>query len=250
VLGLALDGFGLGPEGEAWGGELLRVEGGGFVRLGHLAPLPQPGGDAAARQPWRMGAAALHRLGRGGEIETYFRYRPSAAMLGHILEHAIGTPETTSCGRLFDAACGLLHICPEASFDGQAPMMLEALVSRPAVLPDGWRLTGGVLDLLPLLERLVGREPAAGADLFHGTLIAAITEWTSRAAAAQDLKTVVLAGGCFLNRVLAEGLVQALESNGLTVLLPRRAPPNDGGLALGQVWVAALAHEKGYEPCA
>ncbi len=250
VLGVALDGFGLGPGQQAWGGELLRAEVAGFVRLGHLAPLMQPGGDAAARQPWRMGAAVLHRLGRGQDIASYFSDQPSAAMLTELMARGVAALETTSCGRLFDAACGLLRICPVPSYEGQPPMELEALVRQPVVMADGWRLSNGVLDLLPVLETLIDCDPVIGAELFHGTLIAGLTEWVTEAAAAEGVRTVVLAGGCFLNRWLAEGLVDALERRGLTALLPRQAPPNDGGLSLGQVWVAALANDKETESCA
>ncbi len=250
VLGLALDGFGLGPGGEAWGGELLRVTGPEAIRLGHLAPLRQPGGDTAARQPWRMGASALHRLGRGEEIASYFQGQPAAEMLAQMLARGVSAPETTSCGRLFDAACGLLRVCPEASYESQAPMTLEALVRQPRALQDGWRLTEGVLDLSPTLERLIGCEPVEGAELFHGTLIAGLAAWVAQAAKSEGLQSVVLAGGCFLNRVLTEGLVEALGREGLTALLPRKAPTNDGGLSLGQVWVAALADTEGMKACA
>lgn len=249
VLGLALDGFGLGPERQAWGGELLRVEGADFVRLGHLRPLAQPGGDVAARQPWRMGAAVLHRLGRAQHIARHFDDQPAAAMLAQLLTQGVAVPETTSCGRLFDAACGLLRVCPTAGYEGQAPMQLEALVRRPRVMPDGWRLSNGVLDFLPALERLIDCEPVAGAELFHGTMIAGLSEWVAQAAAGESLRTVALAGGCFLNRILAEGLVEALGRRDMTVLLPRQVPPNDGGLSLGQVWVAALTDDWGEEPC-
>lgn len=250
ALGLVLDGFGLGPEGESWGGELLAAKGAGFVRVGHLAPLRQPGGDAAARQPWRMAAAVLHRLGRGHEIEGHFCDQPAAAMLGEILTRGVAAPETTSCGRLFDAACGLLRVCPAPSYDGHAPMELESLVRRPTIMPGGWRLTDGVLDLLPVLERLIGCDPVSGAELFHGTLIGALTEWVASAAAGNGIGTVVLAGGCFLNRILAEGLAETLGDRGLRVILPRKVPANDGGLSLGQVWVAAQVDAGENESCA
>lgn len=251
ALGLALDGFGLGPDGQAWGGELLRVERAGFTRLGHLALLPQPSGDRAAREPWRMGAAALHRLGRGREIGAFFAAQPAAAALAGILASGGSIAKTTSCGRLFDAACGLLGICPVSSYEGQAPMMLEALVTRPEALAGGWWLRDGVLDLAPLLDRLTRCDAVAGANMFHGTLIAALSEWAASAAAAEGVQTIALSGGCFLNRVLTEGLEEALGKRGISVLLPRATPPNDGGLSLGQVWVAALAeHATGDEPCA
>ena len=149
-----------------------------------------------------------------------------------------------------DAACGLLRVCTEASYESQAPMSLEALVRQPRALPDGWRLTEGVLDLSPTLERLIGCEAVEGAELFHGTLIAGLAAWVAETAEAEDLRSVVLAGGCFLNRTLAEGLVEALGCQGLTALLPRQAPTNDGGLSLGQVWVAALAETEGMSTCA
>ncbi|MEI6558031.1 MAG: carbamoyltransferase HypF [Rhodospirillaceae bacterium] len=242
VLGLALDGFGLGSDGGAWGGELLRLEGAGFTRLGHLAPLAQPGGDLAARQPWRMAAAALHRMGRGSEIVGRLgRYGPAAGLV-QMLDRGAGVPLTTSCGRWFDAACGLLGVRPHSGFEGEAPMVLESLVTTPRVIPGGWRISAdhGELDLLPLLEALLEAGNAGeGADLFHGTLAMALIEWLAGAGA----RRVVLGGGCLVNRVLAEALVAGLAARGITALLARAAPPNDGGLALGQAWVAAQALE-------
>lgn len=240
AAGLALDGFGLGPGNQAWGGELLRVEPSGYVRQGHLRPLRQPGGDVAARQPWRMGASALHALGRGEEIVSRYGAFAGARIIVRMLERGVNSPWTSSCGRLFDAACGLLGVMPEAAAEGQAPMALERLVRRPRVLADGWRIgVGGELDLRPLLEALVDREPSDGADLFHGTLTAALAQWAETAGA----RDVVLCGGCFFNRVLREGLVDALEARGLRPLLPRTLSPGDGAVSLGQAWAAALALE-------
>ena len=122
-------------------------------------------------------------------------------------------------------------------------MRLEGLVRpRPRVLADGWRIDGGVLDFLPLLGRLAdGMAPAAGAELFHGTLIAGLVEWAAAAASTRGLRTVALSGGCFLNKVLSEGLVAGLNERGLEPLVARAVPPNDGGLSLGQAYVAASA---------
>lgn len=241
ALGLALDGYGMGPGGESWGGEMLRVDGAAFRRLGHLAPLPQPGGEAAARQPWRLGVAVCHGLGMGGcSIARLFPGRDVAAILA--LLEAGHVPISTACGRLFDAASALLGIALEARYEGEAPMRLESLVTRPRVLDDGWRLSDDlVLDPSPLLAALIGRDAADGADLFHGTLIAALTDWVTAAAAREGLDHVALTGGCLLNRVLAEGLAHNLAERGLTPLLPGAVPPGDGGLSLGQAWVAALS---------
>ncbi|HUN39332.1 MAG TPA: carbamoyltransferase HypF [Acetobacteraceae bacterium] len=242
VVGVSLDGFGLGPDGAAWGGELLCVNGARYERLGHLAPLPAPGGDRAAREPWRMAAAALHALGRADEIERRFAAEPLAQPVRRLLAGGVACPPTTSAGRLFDAAAGLLGVSRRRSFEGEAAMRLEALAATTSVMSGGWQITGGVLDVLPLLGRLAdGVAPAEGAALFHGTLIAALTEWVACAAASRSLRVVALGGGCFLNKVLTEGLVAGLRVRGLTALVARAVPPNDGGLSLGQAFVAASA---------
>ncbi len=240
LIGLALDGFGLGPGQQSWGGELLRVDGPQYKRLGHLAPLAQPGGDVAAREPWRMAAAVLHRLGRGGEIASRFAPYPAAARLETILARGVNCPFTSSAGRLFDAACGLLGLTPVAAFEGQAPMALEALATAPCVLTGGWSIGDGVLDCLPLLEALIGRPADEGANLFHGTLAAALADWAAQAAEAQGIGHVALSGGCFFNAVLRRDLGDRLAARGLAVLLPRAASPGDPGVSLGQAWIAAL----------
>ncbi len=241
AIGLALDGFGLGERGESWGGEMLRVEAGRADRIGHLAQLAQPGGDVAARQPWRMAAAALVRLGRADEIAPRFATLGPAETVRRMIEGGIHAPMTSSCGRWFDAACGLLGVCPVASFEGEAPMVLESLVHHPRTAPGAWRIEGGVLDLAPLLERLLTAADARdGAELFHGTLTAALIDWVLPALHAHGLRRVVLSGGCLMNGVLAEGLVKGFQAAGIETLLPRKAPANDGGLSLGQAWVASF----------
>ena len=240
LLGLALDGFGLGPDGAAWGGELLCIDGEYCERLGHLATLPTPGGDRAAREPWRMAAAALHAMGRAGEIERRFATEPLASSVRNLLSRGVACPPTSSAGRWFDAAAGLLGVSHRQCFEGEAAMRLEALVTETAVLADGWRVTHGVLDLLPLLCRLADGMPRAdGAALFHGTLIAALIAWVADAAAARGVRTVALGGGCFLNQVVTEGLVAGLTARGLLPLIARAVPPNDGGLSLGQAFIVA-----------
>lgn len=239
LLGLALDGFGLGLDGGAWGGELLLDEGAGFRRLGRLAPLRQPGGDKAAREPWRMAAAALFALGRGAEIPARFAGLAAAKLLPQMLEKERLSPPTSSAGRLFDAACGLLGIYPVADFEGQAPAALEALAREPRILPGGWKITDGLLDMKPLLAALVDEtDSVAGANLFHGTLIAGLADWAIKAAHATGQAQVALSGGCFFNQVLTQGLTAALTAQGLGVLFPHFAGPGDAGLAVGQAWIA------------
>lgn len=241
VLGLALDGFGLGEDNQSWGGELLLVDQAGYRRLGHLRELGQPGGDKAAREPWRMGAAALHALGRNHEIAQRYGLIGGSEVIAAMLDRNVNCPPTSSCGRLFDAACGLLGVKPVASFEGEAPMDLERMVTQPQGDPGGWNLDRGVLDLTPLLERLVDLEQVEGANLFHGTLIAAMTQWAAWAADATGVREVAFCGGCFFNEVLVSGLMASLTERNVKVLTPVRLSPGDPAISVGQAWVAALA---------
>ena len=245
VLGLALDGVGLGSDGKAWGGELLRVDGASFERLGHLTELALPGGDRAAREPWRMAASALHALGRGEEIEQRFAHS-SAAAVRQMLERNLNSPTTSSCGRWFDAAAGLLGEREVAAFEGQAAMLLEGLAERHgpvAALENGYRIEAdGSLNLLPLLAALSEiRAAGQGAALFHATLAEALAAWVEDALEKTGLNQVAFGGGCFLNRLLSVDLAARLEALGAKVYQARQAPPNDGGLSLGQAWVAMQA---------
>ena len=246
ALALILDGHGLGRDGQAWGGELLRVEGAACDRLGHLAALPAPGGERAAREPWRLALGALLTLGLPPRLDERFAGEPLAPALA-----ALGvtpeTPRTTAAGRLFDTAAGLLGVCLRQAYEGEAAMRLEALAGDGALLENGYRLTAnGNLDLWPLLAALAGeRDPRRGAGLFHGTFVAGLAAWVARAAASRGERVVVLGGGCFVNRRLAAELPAALTSRGLRVLLPRRLPPGDGGLCLGQGWLARRAWRAG-----
>jgi len=241
ALGIALDGHGLGEGGQSWGGELLQVDGSRFDRLGHFAPLAAPGGDAAAREPWRLAAGVLHSLGRGGEIPLRF---PTEALATPLMQLLVGDgcPVTTSAGRLFDAAAGLLGVCDRAAFEGDPPMRLEGLVRTLEPLAEGFRLQGGVLDFTGLLTALCDcADPVAGAGWLHGTLIEALVAWAVEAAERTGLQVVALAGGCFLNAYLAAEVPRRLCAAGLKPLSARDVPPNDGSISLGQAWVAQQA---------
>jgi hydrogenase maturation protein HypF len=240
LLGLALDGWGLGDDGGAWGGELMRRDGADWRRIGGLAPLPAPGGDRAAREPWRMGVAVLVALGRGEEAARRFPGLPLAGPLADLVSAEPDGPSTSSLGRLFDAAAALLGVCLRQSFEGQAAMALESIAAPPQPLLGGWRLEGGVLDFRPLMARLLEPGLAArdGAALFQGTVIEGLAALAVQAARTGNDDRIVLGGGCLMNRTLAHGLAGALRRRGLAPWLPRQAPANDGGLSLGQ---AALA---------
>jgi hydrogenase maturation protein HypF len=245
VLGLALDGVGLGTDGSAWGGELMRAGAGVFRRLGHLRALALPGGDKAAREPWRMAASVLHALGRSEEIRSRYPY-PAAKALPLMLKSALHTPPTSSAGRWFDAAAGFAGVKHFASFEGQAAMLLEGLAEEHgevAPLPGGYSIAAdGELDLLPLLAAIAD-EPNAPriAALFHATLVEALADWARWAGERERLNRVALGGGCFLNDILRRSLRAKLEATGFEVFEAQQVPPNDGGLSLGQAWIAIQA---------
>jgi len=190
-----------------------------------------------------MAAAVMHRIGRGDEIGRRFQTQPAAAQLRQVLDRNLNCPASSSLGRWFDAAAGLLGVRETMAYEGQAAMLLEGLAEahgEVAPMPGGYVLhDDGQLDLLPLTGRLADeRHPGFGAALFHATLAEALAVWTQRAAQSHGLKQVALAGGCLLNHVLARALTRRLLDCGLTPLIARQAPPNDGGLSLGQAWVA------------
>ena len=242
VIGLALDGVGLGSDGAAWGGELLKVDAAGAERLGHLRPLRLPGGDRAAREPWRMAAAVLYDAGRGSEIVARFSDQPAAATVATMLQRNLNCPPTSSMGRLFDAAAGLLGLCPVQSFEGEAATMLQTLAERHGALPPlagGYHLQDAKLDFSPLLAALADEsDPSHGAALFHATVAAGLAEWAAHAAAQYNIRTLACGGGCFLNRLLLRQLTSLLQPHGISVLSARQLSPGDSGLSVGQAWVA------------
>jgi hydrogenase maturation protein HypF len=258
VIGLALDGAGFGPDGTAWGGELLWVRGSQCRRLGHLEPLALPGGDAAAREPWRMAASVLHAAGRGDEIER--RFAPSvgeqAARSVRIqLERQVNAPISTSAGRWFDAAAGALGLCVRQRHEAEAAQQLERLATQalagmpadslwarprpvaaaPHAGPVSVALREAVLGLFDLPPDGAG----AAAARFHLAMADALSQAVLDAAARHAVRRVALGGGCFFNALLAERIVGTLKAAGLEVLRPSPQGTGDSGLALGQAWVAA-----------
>jgi hydrogenase maturation protein HypF len=240
VLGLALDGHGFGPGGALWGGERILLEGADWRRSGSLASLILAGGDKAARQPWRMAVGALHTAGKSDLAARLFAGHADALQLISMLARGMRTAKTSSAGRLFDAAAAVAGVCLVQAYEGEAAMRLEALVEKPEALPGGFLISDGMLDFMPLIlhlaeQGLAGRQAA---ELFHGTLIEGLAEWVL---SGQGSGPVVLGGGCFMNKVLAEGLASRLAASGRAILLPRAAPANDGGIALGQAAFARAA---------
>ena len=247
LLGLALDGVGLGEDGMPWGGELLQVAGEKFQRLGHLLPLAMPGGDRAAREPWRMASAALFQLGHSDKITEHFSNQPAAETVATMLQQSLNCPSTSSMGRLFDAAAGLLGVNAIQSHEAQAAIQLQQLAENHGpveALIGGYQITpDNVLNFSPLLEALMdshqnNNDPSYAAALFHATLATGLAEWIERSARQYDLTQIAFGGGCFHNEILLRSLTDKLMSAPLQVLSARQMQPDDSVIALGQAWVA------------
>ena len=250
VIGLALDGVGLGTDGQAWGGELMRVTGENFERLGHLAPLLMPGGDRAAREPWRMATAVLFEINRIDEITRRFPTQSGTGTVKGMLQRHLNCVATTSTGRLFDAAAGLLRVSEIQSYEGQAAILLEGLATQHGIvasLAEGYTITTEeILDFRPLLIALTDCDDAAfGAALFHATIAEGLATWVFRAAEKYKIKQVALGGGCFLNNLLSQAISENLLAKGMNILTARQLPPNDGGISFGQASIALQKINKG-----
>lgn len=250
VVGLALDGVGLGTDGSPWGGELLWLDGPRWARLGHLQPLALPGGDRAAREPWRMAASALHALGRAEEVVPRFAPVVGEAVTAGVrqmLDKGLNCPLTSSAGRWFDAAAGALGLCHHQQDEAQAAMALEqaatrALAERPDLppLPGAVQNADGRIDLRPVLARLFDAPDAdTAAAGFHLALADALADALIGAARDRGTRSAALGGGCFFNRILRARTVQRLQAASLQVFQTGDKGCGDAGLAIGQAWVAA-----------
>jgi hydrogenase maturation protein HypF len=250
ALGVIWDGTGYGTDGTVWGGEFLLGNARGFRRVGRLRPFHLPGGEAAVREPRRSGLSLLWEMAGEAAFERddleavrAFEAR-ELRILASMLARGIQCPVTTSAGRLFDGAAALLGLRQRSSFEAQAAMELEfaADPTESGAYPAPVRERDDVLELdwFPLLEALLeerrrGLSTATIAARFHGGLAAGIRDVARRL----EAKRIALSGGCFQNRWLLGRTVELLEKDGSTVLLQRQVPPNDGGLSLGQVRIAA-----------
>lgn len=256
VIGVAADGTGYGTDGASWGGEVLWVHGLEFRRLAHLRALPLPGGDRAAREPWRMAVAALVVTGNGDRIGEFAarwpEVRPEVLEGVTALCRSDHGPGTTSLGRLYDAVGALAGLRAVNTHEGETAVAVEhaagplgAAQPYPLTLaasPDGTV----VLDSRPLLDAAIrdgtaGVGPETIATRFHASVIEAFARAVIESSATTGVRSVALSGGAFQNVLLFEGLASRLRASGLEVLTHSQVPCNDGGLALGQAWAGVLA---------
>jgi hydrogenase maturation protein HypF len=258
VLGLSLDGTGFGPDGTIWGGELLRADLHAYQRLGRLRLFHLPGGEAAVKQPWRVGLALLDQaFGEDAaalKLPLLAQYGQHLGLLRQMMAQGLNSPLTSSLGRLCDGVAAITGLRLSVAYEGQAAIELEQALDPTAtgaydlqVAEEGGLL---VLDWRPLVREVVA-DLLAGASAgvvsarFHSGLVAGLAAWTSQAAQRSGLTQVCLGGGCFMNARLMEGLPPALAALGLTAHAPAAAPCNDGGLSLGQAVIAAHTWARG-----
>lgn len=249
VLGLAWDGAGYGLDGAVWGGEVLVVDSVSSRRAAHLRSFPLPGGERAMQEPRRAALGLLwETLGEGARDHArgWFRDAELGPMLS-MLARGTNSPRTTSVGRLFDAVAALAGLRGTASFEGQAAMELEALAEAAGEQP-GYALpvragapgTPAVIDSGPLIDAVLGdRREGVPAGVIASRFHAALVDVAEALAVAHGQRRVVLAGGCFQNALLAASIRGRLAARGFEVHTPRLYPPSDGGLSLGQIFVAA-----------
>ncbi|MCS7027054.1 MAG: carbamoyltransferase HypF [Bryobacteraceae bacterium] len=238
-LGVAWDGTGLGTDGAIWGSEFFLVTDREMRRVGHLRPFRLPGGDQAARDCRRVAVALLEHCGRN--VELGLPEKDLAEIKG-LLERGRTVPWTTSMGRLFDGVAALSGVALANRFEGQAPMKLEAAISRSQVSSYPVVLDRGELDWRPVVDALL-RDRDCGvpageiAAKFHETA----ARWVLAMAQAVAVPSVVLSGGVFQNADLSARVVSLLEAEKFRVFLHQRVPPNDGGIALGQAVLAGAS---------
>jgi hydrogenase maturation protein HypF len=254
VIGLAMDGTGYGADGRIWGGEVLLADAVSFRRAGHLEYVPLPGGDAAAKNPWRMGLMYLrHAFGDAlWDLPIPFVrgiHRKQAELVLRMADGGIHTPFTSSCGRLFDAVSSLLRIRDRNAYEGQAAIELEMAQRRSGsgsyacelkregdtwILGTASLIRGIVSDILSGVPRgLISRR-------FHQSLILLLTEVCERVREESGLGAVALSGGSFQNATLLRGLTRSLGERGFSVYSHALVPTNDGCLALGQAVSSGL----------
>lgn len=248
VFGISWDGTGYGTDSTIWGGEFLMVREGSWERFAHLRPFRLPGGDRAIKEPRRSALGVLYELLGDDAFDLLQGVFPPSErrLLEQMLRQGVNTPRTTSAGRLFDAVASLLGLRQVVHFEGQAAMELEFLThGTPTDEVYPFSLSGRalphVLDWSAMIEAILqdvrqGTPRPLIATRFHNTLV----EMMVGVARAAGIERVALSGGCFQNAYLTERAVRRLREEGFRPYWHQRVPPNDGGIALGQIVGAAM----------
>jgi hydrogenase maturation protein HypF len=258
VIGIALDGTGLGDDKTIWGGEVLVADLTSYQRAAHLQHAVMPGGDAAARNPWRMALSYLYRCyGRDLfdlDIPFVMDLEPSkSSLITQMVEKRINSPLTSSCGRLFDSVSALLGICRKNRYEGQAAVELEMAQDESENGGYEWEIKRmkdfRLLMTDPIIQAIVcdlekGLSPGIISRRFHNTMIEILSSACAGLRDEIGINEVALSGGVFQNKTLLRGLTHSLQKKGFRVFTHSLVPTNDGGISLGQALCAALIFNK------
>lgn len=243
VLGICFDGTGYGTDGTLWGGEFLYCHQEHMERMAHLSYAPLPGGEIAVREPWRQALWYMNQIYPSGVptvIEQWKKTLPKGwELLEKMMPH-MQMIQSSSGGRLFDTVASLLGVGHEHLYDAQLAIELEqlALSERGTILD--MKLDGTVLDTMSLVRSVIeqlecGESVAKISANFHRTLIYYIGQMAKQCCKERQISYIVLCGGVFQNRILLEGVIRELEE--YHIHIPNQSPLNDGGIALGQLWL-------------
>ncbi len=262
ALAAVFDGYGYGSDGGAWGGEFLLADYDGFERFAHFKPVRLPGLDLAAAEPWRMALSFLYEafgedMPRVGPIEA-IEERKRRAVLG-MIKSGLRSPYTSSCGRLFDAISFLIGLAPgKLEFESEAAMLLESACGRargkqayPVEFLPHLEGPGYEVSFLPTIRALVrdiGKGLPAGSmsARFHRAVAGSVVKAAELARKSEGTDSVILSGGCFLNRVLMETTERGLAARGFNVLRPGEYSPSDESVSVGQIaWALANVRKTG-----
>lgn len=252
VIGVALDGTGYGDDGHSWGGEFLVCDLSGYTRISHFEYIPQPGGDLASEEPWRMAVSYLYHVYGIDFLKLKLPFfdqmdPDKISMVVKMIDRNINCPLTSGAGRLFDAVASLVGLCHVASFQAEGPMLLESVViadfsdDYPVEIEDTIRFDKtlrGIVD-----DILHGVSVDVIATKFHNTLISVIFEVSNNIRKKEGINKVALSGGVFQNEYLFKGTIDLLRKNNFEVYTHASIPTNDGGIALGQLAVASKRRE-------
>ena len=254
VIGISLDGTGLGTDGKIWGGEIMICDLNNFERVLHLEYIPQPGGDLVTREPWRMAVSYLVKaLGEKEARHLFPVFFPDvesrafeATLL--LISKNLNCPETSSMGRLFDAVAALTGVCQHSSYHAEAPMRLESAVSKGESGIYPFEIREKDISVIPMFQEIVadlmaGVPAGVIAAKFHFTVIKLVVEAVQRISRHSGLKKIVLSGGSFQNRILLEYIENQLVEKSFYVFSHEKVPSNDAGIALGQLAIASKRRE-------
>ena len=244
VLGIAMDGTGYGPDGSVWGGEFLLCKGNEYQRLAHIHEAPLPGGEKAVSEPWRQALWYIRNY-YGNDIPPVYqdwmnRLPKGWEILDKALQSTMPMIQATSCGRLFDAVGSLLGLGMIHTYDAQIAIALESLCGDEKGILLDYNYDGRILDFTPTVQSIMdgvvkGESRAHLAVSFHKTVAIALCETSADLMERYNISDAAISGGVFQNRKLVELIYRAWHVGNL--YMNEAVPSNDGGLALGQLWI-------------